>query len=114
MAADAKYITLTDANFQTEVLDSEQPVLVDFWAAWCGPCRIIAPVIEELAGDFEGRAKVAKLDVDHNPQTAMNYNVRSIPTLLFFKGGRVVDQLIGTAPKKVLAERLESLATQSV
>lgn len=114
MADDAKYLTLTDQNFSDEVLNSDQPVLVDFWAAWCGPCRVIAPVIEELAGDFEGRAKVAKVDVDQNPQTAMNYNVRSIPTLLFFKDGRVVDQLIGTAPKKVLAERLESLATQSV
>ena len=114
MSADAKYVTLTDANFQQEVLNSDQPVLVDFWAAWCGPCRIIAPVIEELAGDFAGRAKVGKLDVDTNPQTAMNFNVRSIPTLLFFKDGRVVDQLVGTASKKVLAERLESLATQAV
>ena len=114
MADDAKYITLTDDNFSDEVLNSDQPVLVDFWAAWCGPCRVIAPVIEELAGDFEGRAKVAKLDVDSNPQTAMHFNVRSIPTLLFFKDGRVVDQLIGTAPKRVLTERLESLATQSV
>jgi thioredoxin len=113
MAHDAKYITLTDANFSDEVLSSDQPVLVDFWAAWCGPCRIIAPVIEDLASEFQGRAKIGKLDVDHNQQVAMNYNVRSIPTLLFFKDGRVVDQLIGTAPKKVLAERLESLATQS-
>ena len=114
MSAEAKYVTLTDANFKQEVLESDQPVLVDFWAAWCGPCRIIAPVIEELAGDFAGRAKVGKVDVDSNPQTAMNFNVRSIPTLLFFKDGRVVDQLVGTAPKKVLAERLESLAAQSV
>lgn len=114
MADDAKYLTLTDANFSEEVLNSDQPVLVDFWAAWCGPCRVIAPVIEELAGDFEGRAKIGKVDVDQNPTTAMNYNVRSIPTLLFFKDGRVVDQLIGNAPKRVLAERLESLATQAV
>ncbi len=113
MADDPKYITLTDANFSDEVLSSDQPVLVDFWAAWCGPCRIIAPVIEELASEFEGRAKIGKVDVDHNQQVAMQYNVRSIPTLLFFKDGRVVDQLVGTAPKKVLAERLESLATQS-
>ena len=112
MAQDAKYVTLTDANFQSEVIDSDQPVLVDFWATWCGPCRIIAPVIEELAGEFEGKAKVAKLDVDHNPQSAMAYGVRSIPTLLFFKNGQVVDQLVGTAPKKVLAQKLENLAAQ--
>ena len=109
---DGKYVTLTDANFKQEVLESNEPVLVDFWAAWCGPCRVIAPAIEELAGDFEGRAKIGKLDVDHNPQTAMQYGVRSIPTLLFFKDGRVADQLIGAVPKKIIAEKLEALATQ--
>ncbi len=112
MAQDAKYVTLTDANFASEVLESDQPVLVDFWATWCGPCRIIAPVIVELADEFEGKAKIGKLDVDHNPQTAMQYGVRSIPTLLFFKDGQVVDQLVGTAPKKVLAAKLEALAGQ--
>lgn len=105
-------LELTDSNFQNEVLNSDQPVLVDFWAAWCGPCRAIAPAIEQLADDFDGRAKVGKVDVDQNQQTAMQYNVRSIPTLLFFKNGEVVDQLIGAASKKVLAEKLESLAGQ--
>lgn len=105
-------LELTDSNFQDEVLNSDQPVLVDFWAAWCGPCRAIAPAIEQLADDFDGRAKVGKVDVDQNQQTAMQYNVRSIPTLLFFKDGEVVDQLVGAAPKKVLAQKLESLAGQ--
>ena len=109
MAQDAKYLTLTDANFQSEVLDSDQPVLIDFWATWCGPCRIIAPVIEELASDFEGRAKIAKMDVDNNPQIPSSLGIRSIPTLLFFKDGQVVDQLVGAAPKKALSERLEKL-----
>jgi thioredoxin 1 len=113
MASNGKYVTLTDSNFQEEVLDAGIPVLVDFWAPWCGPCRMIAPVIEELAADFDGRAVIGKIDVDDNPQTAMRFNVRSIPTLLFFKNGQVVDQLIGATSKKVLADRLESLSTES-
>ncbi len=112
MAANGKYVTLTDANFEEEVLQADEPVLVDFWATWCGPCRAIAPTIEELAGEFEGRAKVAKLDVDDNPQTAMNFNVRSIPTLLFFKDGQVAEQLVGAVPKKKLAAKLEELSGQ--
>ena len=111
MADNAKYTTLTDANFQSEVLDSDKPVLVDFWATWCGPCRMIAPIIEELAEEFEGRAVIGKLDVDHNQQVSMQYGIRSIPTLLLFKDGRVVDQLIGVVPKNVLAKKLEALAT---
>ncbi|MCB0717596.1 MAG: thioredoxin [Bacteroidetes bacterium] len=108
MAQDAKYVTLSDANFQQEVIDSKEPVLVDFWATWCGPCRIIAPVIEELAGEYEGRAKIAKLDVDHNQMTPMAYGIRSIPTLLLFKDGQVVDQIIGAVPKRALVDKLDA------
>ena len=106
-------ITGTDANFEAEVLNSDQPVLVDFWATWCGPCRTIAPTIEELASDYDGKARVVKLDVDNNPQTAMKYGIRSIPSLLFFKDGRPVDQMVGVVPKKVLAEKLDALAAQA-
>lgn len=105
-------VAVTDATFLTEIENHKGLAVVDFWAAWCGPCRVIAPAIEELANDFKGRAKIGKLDVDHNPQTAMQYGVRSIPTLLFFKDGRVADQLIGAVPKKVMADKLEALSTQ--
>jgi thioredoxin 1 len=109
MADDAKYVTLSDSNFEDEVLNSSQPVLVDFWATWCGPCRAIAPVIEELASEYNGKVKIAKLDVDENGATASRFNIRSIPTLLFFNNGQVVDQIVGSAPKQALVERLNSL-----
>ncbi|MBK6426481.1 MAG: thioredoxin [Blastocatellia bacterium] len=109
MADDAKYVTLTDGNFDAEVINSTEPVLVDFWATWCGPCRAIAPVIEELASQFQGRVKVGKMDVDDNSGTANRFNIRSIPTLLFFKNGQVVDQIVGSAPKSTLEGKLNSL-----
>jgi len=103
-----KPITFTDDNFATEVLQSDKPVLVDFWAVWCGPCKIIAPFVEELAGELEGKAKVGKLDVDNNQESAIKYGVRSIPTVLIFKGGKVVDTIIGAVPKVQLKQKLES------
>jgi len=107
-----KYVEATDSTFQQVVLDSDVPVLVDFWAEWCGPCRVIAPMIEELASDYEGRAKVVKLDVDANPQVAMQYGIRSIPSLIFFKDGRPVDQIVGIRPKREFTDRLDALAAQ--
>jgi len=101
-----KPFTFSDSNFQTEALQSDLPVVVDFWAAWCGPCRMIAPIIEELANEYEGKVKVGKLDVDDNQQTAINYGVRSIPTVLFFKGGKVVDTIVGAVPKAQIVSHL--------
>ncbi len=98
---------MTDANFD-EVINSDKPVLVDFWAEWCGPCKMIGPVVEELAGDYDGKAVVAKLNVDENPQTTAKFGVRSIPTLLVFKKGQIVDKQVGAVPKAVLAQKLEA------
>lgn len=102
--------TFTDQNFATEVLNSEQPVLVDFWAPWCGPCKLQGPIVEELSNEFSGKGvKVGKLNVDENPETAQNHQILSIPTLLIFQGGRVVDKLVGLQNKDVLVERLGRL-----
>jgi thioredoxin 1 len=109
MADQKSYITLTDANFRNEVLESDVPVLVDFWAAWCGPCIAIGPAIEQLADEFQGKVKVGKLNVDDHPMVAQQFGIRSIPTMLFFAGGQVVDQQIGLMPKSQLAKKLESL-----
>jgi thioredoxin 1 len=103
-----KTVETTDANFHTEVIKSETPVVVDFWAVWCGPCRLIAPIVEELATEYDGKVKFAKLDVDHNSATAMQYNVMSIPTLGVFKGGEMVDRIIGYMPKPELKRRIEA------
>jgi thioredoxin 1 len=100
-----KAIVLNDANFD-ETINSDKPVLVDFWAEWCGPCKMIGPVVEELAGDYEGKAVVGKLNVDENPNVTARFGIRSIPTLLVFKGGQIVDKQVGAVPKSVLAQKL--------
>lgn len=103
----AKAIEITDSNFE-EIMKSEQPILVDFWAEWCGPCKMIGPVVEELAGDYDGKAVIGKVDVDSNPAVAAQFGIRSIPTLLFFKGGQIVDKQVGAVPKSVLAQKLDA------
>lgn len=102
-----KYLVATDQNFKTEILESDKVALVDFWAAWCGPCMMLGPVIEELAGDYEGKAIVSKLNVDENPNTAAQYGIRSIPTMLIFKNGQVVDQMVGAMPKNMIAKKID-------
>jgi thioredoxin 1 len=102
MAEGKNLINVTDDSFQKEVLDSEAPTFVDFWASWCGPCRMIGPVFEELSNEYAGKVKFAKVNVDENPKTPSNYGVRGIPTLIMFKGGKAVDQIVGAAPKSQL------------
>jgi thioredoxin 1 len=111
MTTQSKYITLDDQNFQAEVLQSDLPVVVDFWAEWCPPCHMLAPVIEQLAEQYKGTAKVAKLDVDRAPAIAGAYGIRSIPTVLFFRGGEVVDRVVGAVPKEVIEQKLAALMT---
>ena len=108
--AGADVVTIGDENFGKEVLESEQPVLVDFWATWCAPCRAIAPSVEELATQYKGKVKVAKMDIDSNQDTPQQYGIRSIPTLLVFKGGKVVEQIVGAVPKA----RLEAALTKAL
>ena len=103
-----KYFVATDTNFQAEILDSGKVALVDFWAAWCGPCLALAPVIDQLASDYDGKAVIAKVNVDDNPNTAAKYGIRSIPSLLIFKNGEVVDQMLGALPKNKIAEKLDA------
>ena len=103
----SKAIEITDSNFE-EVINSNQPVLVDFWAEWCGPCKMIGPVVEELAGDYEGKAVIGKVNVDENPNVSAKFGIRSIPTLLVFKGGEIVDKQVGAVPKGVLSQKLDA------
>ncbi|HKB87952.1 MAG TPA: thioredoxin [Ignavibacteriaceae bacterium] len=103
-----KTITITDDNFNEEVVKSDKPVLIDFWATWCGPCKMIAPIVEELVDEYEGKAKIGKLDVDNNQQTAIKFGVRSIPTILIFKDGKLKDTIIGAVPKGQIVQRLNS------
>jgi thioredoxin 1 len=106
MAA-ANIVTLTEGNFSEEVLKSSTPVLVDFWAEWCGPCKMIAPVLDELAGEYNGKVKIAKVNIDDYQQLAINYGINSIPTLLFFKGGQVADQIVGMRSKRDLKQSFD-------
>ena len=99
-------LEITDANFEELVLKSDKPVMIDFWAIWCGPCRMIAPIVEEMHTEYSGKAVIGKVDVDANPNIAMKYGIRNIPAILFFKNGQVVDKQIGAVPKSVLSDKL--------
>lgn len=102
-------IEVNDSNFEEVVLKSEKPVLVDFWAEWCGPCRMVGPIVDELSHDYEGKIVVTKLDVDSSPATSAKFGIRNIPTILFFKGGEVVDKQVGAVPKSSLSDKIDSL-----
>ena len=102
-------IEVTDDNFDEMVLQSDKPVLVDFWAEWCGPCRMISPLVAELSDDYDGRAVITKMDVDNNPGTSAKFGIRNIPTILFFKNGEVADKQVGAVPKSILASKIDAL-----
>lgn len=102
-------IDVTDANFEELVLNSDKPVLVDFWAEWCGPCRMVGPIVKELSDDYDGKAVMAKMDVDSNPGTSVKFGIRNIPTILFFKNGEVVDKQVGAVPKTILSSKLDAI-----
>ena len=107
MAENGKLVTVTDGNFGQEIEKSNGLAIIDFWAAWCGPCRMVAPVIEQLATEYEGKVRVGKLDVDANQQTAMRFNIRSIPSILFFKDGKHIDTVVGAVPKAMLERKIQ-------
>ncbi|MBE0638548.1 MAG: thioredoxin [Bacteroidales bacterium] len=102
-------LEFTDANFDELALKSDKPVIVDFWAVWCGPCRMVGPIVEEIGKEYEGKVVVGKLDVDTNPAIAQKFGIRNIPTLLFLKGGQIVDKVVGAVPKQVLVKKLEAI-----
>ena len=105
----SKKMEFTDANFEAEVINSDVPVLVDFWAPWCGPCRIVDPVVEEIAGEYDGRLKVGKLNTDDNREVAAKFGVMSIPTIMVFKGGEVKERIVGAQPKKAITDKIDSV-----
>lgn len=102
-------LEITDSNFEETVLKADKPVMVDFWAVWCGPCRMVGPIVEELANEYADKAVIGKVDVDNNPQVAQKYGIRNIPTILFIKNGEVVDKHVGAAPKNALEDKLKSI-----
>jgi thioredoxin 1 len=110
MADNANVVTVTDQNFETEIAGASGLSMVDFWAAWCGPCRMVAPIVEQLATEHAGKIKVGKVDVDANQQTAAKFNIRSIPSILFFKDGKLVDTVVGAVPKPALEKKIEEHA----